>query len=402
MADLRVLRPDQRLAWQSVLNKSFQYDAYHLPSYHALAEERGEGQAHLFVYSEGPHFVALPLLLRKIETVPGLAAMGGAWQDATSVYGYAGPVASSPCLPALVLSNFQVALCEALEKRHIVSVFSRLHPLVAQRSFLLGLGDYVPQGETVSIDLTLPVDVQRARYRKDHKYGVNKLRRLGVTCLNDQEKDYLDEFIDIYYETMHRVNASSSYLFDHKYFERLVSAPDLNVELFVCLLENKAICAGLFMLCDGIVQFHLSGTRTEYYDLAPTKLLVDTVRLWAVEHQLHVFHLGGGVGSRQDSLFRFKAGFSDQRQEFAVWHWMLLPDVYDRLCQTKAEWNKRHGSESAIDGFFPAYRCPTVPTQGNAVSDYRTLACWRIPDECTVTDNDVISRSDRCRDLSRI
>jgi hypothetical protein len=363
MTRMHVLRPEQRAQWMDVLAQSFQYDFYHLPQYHALVEEGGGGQAHLFLYTEGHYFVAIPLLLRSVGAAPGLARIGEGWWDATSVYGYPGPVSSQPDVPASVLRNFGASLRETLQKRHIVAVFSRLHPLIPQRGLLSGTGDCTPLGQTVSIDLTLPADVQRARYRRDHKWGINKLGRLGATCLSDENKVYLNEFISIYHETMHRVNASDAYFFSHMYFEKLVSTLRSNIQLFICLFENKVICGGLFTLCDGIVQFHLSGSRNEFLKLAPTKLLVETVRLWANERKARVFHLGGGVDSREDSVFHFKAGFSDRRHEFAIWRWVLLPDVYDQLCQEKTQWNKLNGLKPASSEYFPAYRRPTVPTQ---------------------------------------
>jgi hypothetical protein len=362
MTRLHLLQPEQRAEWMDVLKQSFQHDFYYLPAYHALAEEQGEGRAHLFVYREGNDFVAIPLLLRPIEAAPGLARVGEGWWDATSVYGYAGPIASHADLPASVLRNFRSALREALQERHIVAVFSRLHPLILQPELLSGLGECTPMGQTVSIDLTLPVDVQRARYRKNHKRDINKLRRLGVTCLHDQDGAYLNEFINIYYENMHRLNASGKYLFEHSYFEKLASTLESRVHLFVCSLESKAICGGLFLLCDGIVQYHLGAARNDFLELAPMKLLLDAVRLWANRHEAHVFHLGGGVEAQEDSLFHFKAGFSDQRHEFAIWRWVLLPDIYDPLCQEKAQWNKRNGLKPVSAEYFPAYRCPTVPT----------------------------------------
>jgi hypothetical protein len=73
---LHVLQPEQQAQWMDVLAQSFQYDVYHLPGYHALAEERDEGRAHLLLYTEGHYFVAIPLLLRSIEAVPGLARIG--------------------------------------------------------------------------------------------------------------------------------------------------------------------------------------------------------------------------------------------------------------------------------------------------------------------------------------
>jgi hypothetical protein len=359
MTRLDVLRPGQRAQWMDVLAQSFQYDFYHLPGYHALAEEQGEGRAHLFVYTVDSYLVALPLLLRPLESVPGLEQIGAGWWDATSVYGCAGPVVSEADVPASVVHNFQVVFHEALQERHIVAVFSRLHPFIPQRALLSGLGEYVPMGQTVSIDLTLPVEVQRAQYRRKYRQEINKLKRLGATCVHDQNRVYLDEFIELYYESMHRVQAAEVYFFDRTYFEGLVAELEANIHLFVCLLENKVMCAGLVTLCDGIVQNHLLGVRSEFHKLSPTKLLYDMTRLWANECGAQVFHLGGGTGAREDSLFQFKAGFSKRRHEFAVWRWVLLPGIYEPLCQEKAQWNKRNGLIPVSSGYFPAYRCPT-------------------------------------------
>lgn len=363
MASLEVLKPEHRDKWMEVLARSFQHDVYHLPAYHTLAEEQGEGEAQMFVYLEDGYTIGLPLLLRPIGQVPGLAEAGQEWFDATSVYGYAGPIASHSHVPAAVVRGFCNALREALLKRHVISVFSRLHPLISQRGLLSDLGECLSRGQTVSIDLKLPVDVQRARYRTNHKRDINKLGRLGVRCLHDQDGAYLDEFVNLYYETMHRVNASDTYFFEHAYFERLVYTSELQVHLFVCSLENTVMCGGLFALCDGIVQYHLGGTRSDFLALSPMKLVFDTVRLWANERHARVFHLGGGVGSLEDPLFHFKAGFSDQTHEFTVWRWVLIPDVYDQLCMERAQWANRNELNLVSSEYFPAYRCPTVPTQ---------------------------------------
>jgi hypothetical protein len=361
MSGLYVLKTEQRAEWSDVLAQSFQHDFHHLPAYHVLAEERGEGEAHLFVYHEGDYCVGVPLLLRPIGTVPCHSRLGEDCWDATCVYGYAGPVASHRDIPAVVLGNFQAALRQTLLERQAVTVFSRLNPLIPQRELLNGQGEYIPTGQTVSIDLTLPVEVQRARYRKDYKRQINRLKRLGVICVHDQDRVYLNKFVDIYHETMRRVEASDNYFFDSAYFERLLSVLGSSAHLFVCLLDSEVICAGLFTLCDGIVQAHLAGSRSEYYDLSPTKLLFDTVRLWANENGAHTLHLGGGVGAKEDALFYFKAGFSDRTHEFAVWRWVLLPDVYDRLCQEKSEWSQGRGLDLVSAEYFPAYRCPSCP-----------------------------------------
>lgn len=360
MAKLQALQTEQDAQWMDVLKQSSQYDFYHLPRYHALANEQGEGTARLFLYSEGDYFIAIPLLLRPVWTLPCHAELGKGWWDATSVYGYAGPIASHPDVPASVQRNFRAALREGLLERNVVTVFSRLHPLFPQREFLTTLGEYAPVGPTVSIDLNLPVDVQLSRYRENHKRDISKLRRLGATCLHDEERRYLDQFVSIYYENMCRVNATDSYFFEREYFDKLASM-ESQVHLFVCSLENEMVCGGLFLTCAGIVQYHLGGTRDEFLELSPLKLVLDTVRQWASELQAHVFHLGGGVSAREDDLFHFKAGFSEQTHEFALWRWVLLPDVHDQLYEGKVQWRKESGLDVDFSRYFPAYRCPDCP-----------------------------------------
>lgn len=359
MTRFYTLRPELTGKWLDILERAFQYDFYHLPSYHSLAEEQGEGQAYLFVYEEGRHFIALPLILRPIESVPGLRGRSDLW-DASSVYGYAGPIASQPDMPTSVINAFQTRLTEALFARNIVAIFSRLHPLIPQKIFLSGLGEVVVSGQTVSIDLTLPLEKQEAQYRKGHKYDLKKLERLGVVCIHDANMTYLGDFIEIYHESMHRVGASPHYLFGQTYFEKLVRVLGEKIHLFVCKLEGQVISGGLFILCDGIVQYHLAGSKEEFLQLASMKLVIDRARIWATEQGAHTLHLGGGVSSQADTLFDFKAGFSKRRHMFCTWRWIVKEELYKQLCAEKAYWNEKNQLKPISD-YFPAYRAPTAP-----------------------------------------
>src|SRR4051794_7059681 len=136
MARLDELTPKESSAWLEVLAQTARHDFYHLPDYHALAEASGQGSARLFVYRDGGSTIALPLLLRPLAELPGIGTDWADWHDATSVYGYAGPVCSDDVLPDSVLGGFQSALLERLRTLRVVSVFSRLHPFIPQRACL--------------------------------------------------------------------------------------------------------------------------------------------------------------------------------------------------------------------------------------------------------------------------
>ena len=339
---MRVLTTRQAEEWNAVLQRVARHDFYSLPGYHALAERQGEGRALLFVFERGEYLVALPLLLRAIDDADG-------WFDATSVYGYAGPVCSHGELPEAVERDFQTALHDALAAQRIVAVFSRLHPLLPQGVLLAGLGECRPGGQTISIDLTLPPDSQRAQYRDTFRQRLGKLSQAGIEGVVDADLRHLAEFTSIYHENMRRVNAHGSYFFDLEYFTQLAAALGPRLQLVLVKSGDEILAAALFTLCGGIVQYHLGGTRDAALPLSPTPLVIDTARLWAIEQGAHTLHLGGGVGAKEDSLFLFKTGFSKSRHEFATWRWVVTPEIYAQLC-------KRRGPSSS--DFFPAYRSP--------------------------------------------
>lgn len=351
---LDVIRCIDDADWMAVLAQSVQHDFYHLPGYHRLAEHRGEGTAFLFAYREGTYLIALPLLLRPVDEEDA-----GGWQDATSVYGYGGPIASHERIPTQVVRNFHGALRKELDARRVVAAFSRLHPLLAQEELLAGVGEVRAVGWTVSVDLALPLEDQRAGYSKNCRRVIDRATAAGVICIHDQERKYRREWVDIYRETMTRVNASEYYFFDDEYFELLAKELGPVLHLFVAMAYGNVAAAGLYTICDGIVQAHLGAMRRDYMKLSPTRLVDDTARIWAYESGARVFHLGGGVRGQDDSLFQYKAGFSDRRHAFATWRWILDDEVYRELCEQRQRRDERQGRSLAADEYFPAYRRPT-------------------------------------------
>jgi hypothetical protein len=172
---------------------------------------------------------------------------------------------------------------------------------------------------------------------------------------------YLDAFVEIYHETMRRVGAAPGYFFPLAYFHKLFDSLGERSHLFVCLHEGKVLCGGVFVECGGILQYHLGGTSNDALKFAPMKLLHDDVRVWANGRDLRFYHLGGGATMQpDDSLLHFKLGFSGVTHDFTVWRWVLLGDVYRRLCAETSRWNKQNGLATANARFFPEYRAPTV------------------------------------------
>ena len=356
-----VLRLDRRDEWLDTVSRAWRHDFHHLPFFHALAEGAGEGEAHLFAHRDGDDFVALPLLLRPIATMPCHADSGRGRFHGTSVYGYAGPVVSRPDLPEAFLAAFRDALTAELGRRQVASVFSRLHPLLDQRPVLRGLGDLADHGQTVSIDLTLPTDVQRTHFRSTHKRHLNKLTRAGATWEYDPDGEHLEAFASCYDQSMRRVGATSSYDFGLDHFRAFFRTGDVEAFLIVVKIDHDVAAAGLFTRCGPIVQAHLNGTADRHLSLSPAKLMYDGARLWSTEHGATYLHIGGGLGGGEDPLFNFKAGFSRQRHDFVLWRWVLDEDKVAQLTAEKRAFREDHGLDGDTGAFFPPFYCGGCP-----------------------------------------
>lgn len=325
------------------------HDMYHLPEYVALCGRQEQGEPAAFIAEEGEACFFVPLIFRPLPAHLARAAPG--WRDATCPYGYPGPLIGRGSED--FLARAARALRETLAEHRVVSAFLRLHPLLSPPPEPLArLGQVVQHGETVSIDLTLPHEELWRQIRENHRRGIRRCQRLGYRVVID-DWDWYEAFQSIYRETMTRVGADEYYFFDHAYFEDLKTDLGPRLHLAVVLAEGEVAAAGLFFRVGGIVQYHLGGTRGRYLALAPAKLLFYEVSQWARDRGCHHLHLGGGVGGREDSLFRFKAGFSNVRHPFHTWRIVAAEAQYAALLRASGV------QEEAVHGFFPAHRLRT-------------------------------------------
>jgi lipid II:glycine glycyltransferase (peptidoglycan interpeptide bridge formation enzyme) len=208
----------------------------------------------------------------------------------------------------------------------------------------------VANGETVFVDLSRPADDLAREVRPGHSSEIRRMRKDGFVVTRDVWDD-LDAFAKVYRDTMRRVEAAEGYYYQADFFRELRAALGDCLHLFVARAPQGDIAAAsLFSVSSGIVQYLYSGTVAAYAKRGPSKLVLAEAISWAKDSEFDVFHLGGGVGGHQDSLFKFKAGFSGGRCAFNTVRWVVNPDAYAQL--TGTAWD----SSDLRVGFFPRYR----------------------------------------------
>ncbi|MBD0316781.1 MAG: GNAT family N-acetyltransferase [Nitrospiraceae bacterium] len=340
------INPDDA-RWPEVL-RSMKHDCYHLPEYAEVAALEDGVKAMAFYAEKGSSACLIPLLLRPLSRELNAPPD---WFDCASPYGYPGILSSSPD----ELHPFLDAFTSRARAHGIVSAFIRLHPLLhLDYGALEKFGTLVTHGQTVFIDLSEPNDRIWQQMSTNHRRNITRLLRTGFRCSVDDWSRY-EDYIEVYHATMQRVEAARGYFFSMRYFKALRERLGDCLHL-VCVLsdDNELAAAGLFMATEGIVQYHLGGTAEKYLAVAPSKLMLDFVWRWAQEQGHDVFHLGGGLGGVEDSLFQFKAGFSPLRGQFHTYRMVVDESKYAALDQ--AARSLRGPDDSSAGDFFPIYR----------------------------------------------
>ena len=347
--------------WLEMLRFIPQHDFHHLPGYVALEAGRRGGQACAFVYREGEAAFLVPFVQSAVPLT--LQPRRVIQADALSPYGYAGPLVNAPggeeqrnAFVAKALAR----MVDLLRERGVCTVFIRFHPLlVPPLEPFQALGTLVLHGETVWADLRQSPEELWSDTRKTFRNSINRCERNGCKFAMDPAGEFFGDFLRLYHETMRRVGAAPEYFFPEIYFRKMQQALGTGFQL--AHVRNPAgviVSSGLFTVCAGIVQYHLTGNSLDETGMEASKLLLHGVRRWGHEHGCEKFHLGGGVGARNDSLFLFKSGLSSGRAPFYSWRIIVDEKVCGTLCR---QWEKLNQEPAdGADGFFPPYRKPSA------------------------------------------
>ncbi|WP_416665966.1 GNAT family N-acetyltransferase [Egbenema bharatensis] len=346
--------------WKQTL-QMLRHDVYHLPEYLKLEARRHRSRPEAALIVDGDKVFFLPYLLRHCGhlTEPHTAE---SVFDLTSAYGYPGILLSEAAVHS---PHFlQTALNQLLSlwrERHICSAFFRLHPILnAHLNQVYSPAICQITGETIGVNLHLSKEEIWRQTRSDHRKDINRGKRNGFVAKMVSFKEYIDEFVAIYKETMNRVKARQSYYFTYDFFLDLLSL-DEKLHLGIVEIEGQMACGCLITECCGIVQTYLGGTKQQYLSQAPDKILFDYVRFWAKERGNEVFHLGGGVGSSKDGVYQFKAGFSKQRYPFLTLRLIVDQQKYGHLVDCRAKSLQVDIDTLLNTKFFPAYRDLALP-----------------------------------------
>ena len=341
---LTVYTLEQSGQWDGIVRSFEKYDTYWLSGYVRAFRIHGDGEPLLFYY-EGDSARGINVVMRRdvardphfLQVLPE-----GQYYDFSTPYGYGGWLIEGGSTSEL-FAAYEDWCCQ----NGIISEFVRFHPVVKNHEKANPFYRIVPLGEVVRIDLHSETEIWE-NFSAKNRNVIRKAVKNGVSIHRGRDSEIYETFRGIYNATMEKDNAAPYYFFEPPFYTSLLEDLPENAQVFYAQKDGVVIAASIMLTANGMMNYHLSGSLREYSSLAATNLLLYQAALWGLENGCRSLYLGGGVGSGEDGLFKFKrAFFRGPLERFHIGKRVFDRDRYEELLRIR-------GIESA--SFFPEYR----------------------------------------------
>lgn len=343
---LEVYKLEQSYEWDEIVRSFKNYDVYWLSGYVKAFKIHGDGEPLLFYYKD-ENTKGINVVMKRdvaedkhfVEKIPK-----SAYFDFATPYGYGGWIVEGDSTEALFQQYF-----EWCKNNGIISEFIRFHPVLNNQIRSRNEYKVIDLGNTVTLDLSSQEEIW-ANITSKNRNMIRKAQKAGIEIYNDRSEVLFEQFRDIYNATMKKDEAEEYYFFGNEFYKSIFNDLPENAQLFYAVLDNEIIAASIMIYADGKLNYHLSGSEYKYRSLAPSNLLLYKAALWGCENGCKTFHLGGGVGSGEDNLFKFKKSFyrKDDLTRFSIGQKVIDEDKYNELLDLRDDLHNT--------GYFPKYR----------------------------------------------
>jgi hypothetical protein len=325
-------------------------DVYFLPGYGRAAAVADGGEWALLEAFSGAW--QMPVILRTLA--------GGA-NDAISP-AYTGAYASPSLSPSQVRAAWSASV-DWLRRQGSISLLLRHSPLLPQAAQLEGQRWIVNGHPTILLELT-DTESAWAEMEGRCRTSVRKALKHGYTAdispATSAELNSGGDFRRLYEQTMQRRGATDQYFFVDAYYRQLLDALGSNLLVGKVRNDDGAVVSSTLLMRHGQrLHYHLAGSDVDHARMGTNNLMLWTATQFAAANSLRQFHLGGGVGVRDD-LFKFKRSFGGHELEYGVSGFILDPELYRVHTEHRAKVCDLTTDELSGSNFFPAYRAGTV------------------------------------------
>jgi GNAT acetyltransferase-like protein len=326
--------------WDSLLDRLGLADVYLRRGYLESASLLGQGRPVYLHLAGADGDVVFPGLVRDAEQ---------GYADVGTPMGYGGPVASGAEPTRAGFFDEYERWCS---QNRVVATFARFHPVLANQRLAEGRWHLEQIGYSIGWRVEgRSSDQLVAGLDAHHRRVVRKAHAAGVEAVVERGPADLSEFVGLYEETMRRRDASSFYFFPDAYWRHLAAELSGAVVRADARADGALVASIVCFSSPPLLHYHLGASSDRGQELGANHLLFLETATWAAEHGFGRFHLGGGVGGFEDSLYEFKRRFDPGG---------TLPAFLGKVVHDEDAYRALSGrDEIDYTGYFPAYRRST-------------------------------------------
>ena len=341
---IQIIEMSQYKLWDDVVRSFSEYDVYYLSGYVRAFQIHGDGDPQLLYYEQDA-LRALYVYMKRKTAVEGV-------YDSITPYGYGGVLFEGETSEAN-LEIFWNTYVQKMKEVGIVCNFVRYHPVLSNAVPMKQASAVIDLGKTVAFHLDSPEVIWQNIVPKNRNM-IRKAEKNGIEIHHAADMALFKDFVQIYNATMDKDNAEEYYYFGEEFYKSIHEDLNGHYEMFYATYEGKIIAMSIMLFANKQMHYHLSGSVLEYRNLAPSNLLLYKAALWGCEQGYKTLHLGGGVGSGEDNLYKFKAAFNRESDyQFSIAKMIFDQEKYDALVEERAKRDPEFNKESR---FFPLYR----------------------------------------------
>jgi len=335
-----VIKSEENEKWDGIVKSFKNHDVYYLNGYARAFQSHGDGEPLLFYFDNGD--------TRAVNVVMKRVIAGYKYFDLSTPYGYGGFIVEGGGGHKFIGDKY-ISWCR---ENNIVSEYVRLHPLLNNFTNPANIYETNFIGDTVCMDIS-NTDKILNNMASRSRNEIKKAQKSGLCVRWGREGRLIDEFMDIYNSTMDKNNAAGYYYFKRPFYEIILNGLKDNSLFFYTESDGEIIAVSVILFCNGKMHYHLSGSKNQFRYLAPTNLLLYEAARWGSANGYKEFHLGGGRGARQDSLYVFKKSFSRTGdKKFYTGKAVFNKEIYKNLVDIR----KKEPDFDPETNYFPAYR----------------------------------------------
>ena len=347
---LEIISVNDSEKWDSIVKSFKDYDVYYLSGYVKALELHGDGQPLLFYFEDKNTRAINVAMKRDISENKNFVGKieKEEFFDISTPYGYGGWL-----IEGEYIDELNKEYSEYCFVNNIVSEFVRFSPYLEDMCLLENIYNIRRIGKVVNVD-TSSKDIIWSNISPRTRTKINKTRRLGVEVEIGENIENIDVFLPLYNETMDRNKADGYYYFKKSYFKELMQALRGNFVIIKVKYNNSLVASSVILFVNGKATYHLGGSVVENKDINPVCLSFCEFANWCSNNNISYFLLGGGVGGKEDSLYRFKKAFNKKGdKDFYIGGKIFNQQKYDELLDIRKKYDDGFDNSSQ---YIPLYR----------------------------------------------